>query len=227
MVEDDRPEGNLHTLGDGVGCDKCQPCIRGFLDILCPEHEPAGDVILEASVFYYSKNSFPIGALNLIQIESARIWRISAYIYGTFTSRTHIVPIQPQGITTYDMACLCEGKCRIRVVVLLVALHVDLMLGKPEGEACDLAGEIVYLDAVEVVEMDADKRKLIYYGYRPHVEMAELLISGDQEVSAAASRIEHLDCGNFIPEPLEFLLPSFSIWQIRKIGKLRPQAIEK
>ena len=87
------------------------------------------------------------------------------------------------------------------------------MLGDPEREDRDLDGEVVELDAIEVLDVDLRLgeqhlvlRVEVGETFQDRVlELAQLLVGDDEEVARPTGRVEHLDRADPLQQRLEFL----------------------
>ena len=64
------------------------------------------------------------------------------------------------------------------------------MLSEPHGKLGCLVGEVIDFNAVEMVEADAGNGQLIELLQDLHLQPAQLLVGDDEEVAAAACRVE-------------------------------------
>ena len=126
--------------------------------------------------------------------------------------RTNYVPVYAAGIAVDDVPRTAEGEgWDADIGELGGELAVHLMLCQSEGERCHLLCEVVYLNAVELGELDVDKRKFVvsaqFCDAFPYLnlQLAKFLIGNDEEVAATAGWVEELHLGDADKQLAEFL----------------------
>jgi len=105
--------------------------------------------------------------------------------------------------------------------------HVDLMVGEPEGGFGDERRELLQLDAVELIDVQAGEvadieaeRKLFAVLGPEDIEFegAQLPVGDDEEVAAAAGRVEETQGGELVVKLVEGFGPDGAGAALGKLG---------
>ena len=146
------------------------------------------------------------------------------------------VPIHPQSIPLADVRVALQGQEVDIVMDNLLCLCKHLCLAYPKGCCGDGYGEVVYLDAVELVDADLDRRQSLPCELRLPVRAmtndfvlkpSQREVCFREEVAGAAGRVEERKGGQFVLIGIELLLPLLLISLFEYCFKFTPQVIEK
>src|SRR6266568_5893424 len=143
--------------------------------------------------------------------------------------RNNVVPVDPQGIAMNDMRRFLERQAGIVLAELLRHLQVHLVIGQPQSHLCNPRRPLLDLYAVELIDVDADELEdiqhelvaLAHITQYLQLQQAQLAISNNKEVAAAASRVEESQVRKLF-QKLEKLVPV-----ALDLVELGPQLIEK
>ena len=155
----------------------------------------------------------------------------------------HLGPIGLESVTLMEVAEAPERQ-EVEVIpdVYLLRLSEHLLLGDPKGGLGDRDGEVVYLDAVQLVQGHADRAVLRNdEGRLPRVAglLAELVLDDSvfdgaklpvrlgKEVARAACRVSDGDGGHLVVQPRQGLLALGSCLLALGLVEFVPQLVEE
>lgn len=108
------------------------------------------------------------------------------------------LPVFAQAVCGLNVAAAFEGQGGQAVAQLVFVGKVHLVFGQPKREHGDFVGEVVQLDAVKLVEADLAAENGVavdfFDGFEDFdFEAAQLFVGDNQEIAAAAGRVEDFD----------------------------------
>src|SRR5699024_5584276 len=173
--------------------------------------EPQRDIVELLRVFGRAKNCWVVGLLLSRLHARAHVRRVADKVdLIRAVIRAHLVPVDTGGITRAYLPRFLQRDQRDGNAELLVELAVHLVLGDPHRDDRHLDGEVVNLDAVEILDIDARLveqhivRTQILLPLQDRVlQTAQFLVRDDQEVPRTTGRVENLDARNAVKQALQ------------------------
>lgn len=173
---------------------------------------PTRDKIENSRSFYTVPCEFEIFFLLTRHVAFSDKRRV-AEDEGAFFWREDGFPVDAEGVGVDDVGRLFEGEAAVKLAKGLGVEEVGLVVGEPEGDFGDFAGEFFDFDAVHLVDVDFGEGEdffLAEFGldFSEFVaveveedfefELAKFAIGDDEEIAAAASGIEDVEGGELV-----------------------------
>ena len=133
----------------------CLPC-PGPLHIARSFHIPGCDKIQHAKAFDVAHDALEIGFLCSALFFFAQERRIAQHIAAALGGQ-HLLPIQRQRIAVDDVRAVFQGNAGKVQAKLFAHTQIHLVIDQPQGHLGDLRRELFNLDAVKLIDVQADE----------------------------------------------------------------------
>ena len=213
-VEQHRPElRHLLALRDGIGGHEADA--RGAaLDVAPRGDEPRRDVVQRAAALARRGHAVDLCALGRRLVLGADERRVAEDVVAV-RRRQHRRPVQFQGVAVHDARRGAQRNAHVGLAELQAEARVHDVVHNPQRGLRDARRKLAQFDAEELVHVhDREIGGEIFRGVRVRgggaqfaddldLQRAQLAVGDDEEVAAAARRVQEAQRAEFVLETLQ------------------------